>query len=146
MSKFAAGINEQITQMYVRDGLTAEQIAESLELDLMAVLAVLAQTREAANKKDENGRCVKKDLEQHRDAFVATLGELATYAENEQVKLKAATVGLEFLHGQRDPRKVAPPVSATQIHIVIKQAAERAKQIKEYAKQNQLAPVKVVDV
>lgn len=142
------GINHQITQMYLRDGLTPEQIADALDMDVVAVEMVLASSREALHKEDPaTGRCVKKDLEAHRDVFISTLGELASYADNEAVRLKAATTGLEFLHGQRDPRKVLPQTSGANIHIVIQQAAERAKVIKEAAKRGELAPTtKVVDV
>lgn len=134
--------------MYLRDGLTPEQIAGALDLDLVAVEMVLASSREAANKEDEKtGRSVKKDLEVHREAFIAALGELASCAENEGVRVRAATVGLEFLHGQRDPKRVMPQVSGPSVHIVIQQAAERARVIKEAAKRGELAPVtKVVDV
>lgn len=129
-------MNETIRKMFVEDGLTPQQIADALDFDILAVETVLASYRDSANKKiPGTGRSVKEDLEIHRDAAIAALGELASGAENEGVRLKAAVTTLEFLHGQRDPKKLMPRSNIEEVDKLVSQAAARYAQMKKIVTQ-----------
>ncbi len=133
------GINQQIRKMYKEDNFSPEQIAESLELDLMAVNMALAQFSDTLNKDTEGGGCnVRKMMEKHAETAQQVMAELMYSEESDAIRLKAAQTILEFAHGERDPKTVAKPTSVVTINNVIQLGNSRYEQMMKAARESKV--------
>lgn len=111
-----SGIGAQIVKMR-REGLSIEQIGESLGIDV-AVVAMALEERGAKEEKNE----ARSAIEEHKEAAIAALGELVQMAENEGVRAKAAMYIADVALGLKEPRKDERRTNTIQINVLIQQA------------------------
>jgi hypothetical protein len=100
------------------DGLSVEQIAESLGLDVGLVAVALEQGAVGKEEKSEGQRA----LEAHFDSAVEALAELAIGAENEGVRAKAAMYLADVKLGLKKPREEVKSQGVVDINGLIKLA------------------------
>lgn len=123
------GIAAQIMKMLRDDGLTPEQIAESLGLDPGIVAMCIQERSKNAVEKSR----AKSLLSAHLETAVATLAALAESAENEGVQAKAAMYICDMEADLRGPKRAPEATNSIgQINIYIQQAQKAyADQIKK---------------
>jgi len=119
------GLKQQIQRMNLEDELTPPQIAMSLGIAEHVVVAALSSNREAREKPS-----VGTALENHKDAIVASLTDLAVSAENEGVRAKAATEALKFINGVYDKKtKEDEGITAADMAEILGEAAKRYQEM-----------------
>jgi transposase-like protein len=114
-------INNQIVKMYTEDGLSVDEIAKCLGLDVGAVWMVLAQRsrRELGERYDK----VLSELDKYRELAIATLGELMRTSTSDAVRADCAKVVLEYITGNKEPKRlINSDVSAFDLNNIIKEA------------------------
>lgn len=105
-----SGLRRQIKLAYERDGLSVEDIAAMLGIDVGLVAIAIEATgaskvaRNTTNSEDSPHIAIEQKLEGYEDAAVAALGRLVD-SDNEAIALTAAREVLNIRGGKLRPAK-----------------------------------------
>lgn len=103
----------QIIAAY-RQGMTPEEIAESLEYDITAVKAALMQSGSVRKEVGSNPDLDFSDEDVLK--FNEVIKEIAFYGDDDHLRLKAAMYGRDDFKGRRDAQK---QIGGLQLNVVM---------------------------
>lgn len=116
------GFDKMIQRMYLEDGLSSKQIADSLNVEEARVILTLDKI---PRKSEEKTSVLKSRMMQIQDNIADVFEELLHGAENEGVRAKIAIEAAKFAHGVYDTKQTAPSTSAEEVARLLEQAAKR---------------------
>lgn len=130
-------VNQTIHKLF-REGHSLETIAESLDLDVTAIAAVVSQMPTKSERVAEDA---KSKFSSHIDSLSDVILELAESGESEIVRLGAAKFGLQMASGYYDPKRIDPHAGGISVVTI-----NNILQAGQSAYEKQLKQLEVIDV